>query len=307
MSLLLTADLSNFEALCAAAQEERPHPQERQLQQLGQALMTETLDVISDTALSDHLTTISEGLIGAFHSITLRLQREHDRAGDDIKRLTRDFDGSEIADVELQEATRKAFAAEAALRAVEIIRDGAAESYTISTGDVWSPWKGGTKTLTSTAAQIDAREAVRAKQAKTHALTNPGDQVVAFRGSPHADTQIDASRIFDALNWAKGRWPQMKLATTGAKGAEKLAMTWAKQHGVDTILARADFNKFGKAAPFRANDDMIALEPVMVLTLENTLDQTRGETLQPFGPALNAGQKAKEKGYSHMAIQVRRA
>ncbi|MHB8287600.1 MAG: hypothetical protein ACYDD1_23385, partial [Caulobacteraceae bacterium] len=47
---------------------------------------------------------------------------------------------------------------EAALRAVEIIRDGAAESYTISTGDVWSPWKGGTKTLTSTAAQIDARE-----------------------------------------------------------------------------------------------------------------------------------------------------
>ena len=83
---------------------------------------------------------------------------------------------------------------------------------------------------------------------------------VAFRGAPMADTAEDAGRIFDALNWAKGEWPDMALATTGAKGAEKLAIKWAQQKGVKLILARADFDAHGKAAPFRANDDLIALD-----------------------------------------------
>ncbi|NHN20230.1 DUF2493 domain-containing protein, partial [Bacillus amyloliquefaciens] len=77
----------------------------------------------------------------------------------------------------------------------------------------------------------------------------------------------DAGRIFDALNWAKQEWPDMALATTGAKGSEKLAIKWAQQKGVKLILARADFDTHGKAAPFRANDELIALEPEVCLTL----------------------------------------
>jgi hypothetical protein len=307
MSLFTPTDGTTYAAICAAANDERAHPEEAQLAHLGQALMTETLDVLSDTALEDDVGAIAEGLLGAFQSIALRLQRAHDRAADDVKRLTRDFDGSEVADSDLQAATRKSYASEAVLRAVEIIRDAASDTYTVATGEIWSPWKGSTKTHLSTAAQIDAREAVRAKQARQTALTHPGDQVVAFRGSPTADTAEDAGRIFDALNWARTTWPQMKLATTGAKGAEKLAMTWARQKGVDVILARADFNRYAKAAPFRANDDMIALEPVLVLTLANSLNVGRSADLHPFGPALNAGQKAQELGYRHMAIQPKRA
>ena len=97
----------------------------------------------------------------------------------------------------------------------------------------------------------------------------------------------------------------MKLATTGMKGAERLAMSWARQKSVDVILARADFDRFGKAAPFRANDQMIQLEPVCVLTLANTLNAERGSSLQPFGPALNAGQRAEEKGVRHLPIRLR--
>ena len=305
MSLLLTADLSSYEAMCEAAGDDRPHPQQAELEHLGSAILTEALDLLSGTALEDHASAIGEGLLGAFHSIALRIEREHDRAADDVKRLSRDFAGGEIDDVELQNATRKAYSAAAALTAIELVREAAAETYTVSTGEVWSPWKGSTKRTASTAAQLDAREAIRAKSARAFATSNPGDQVVAFRGSPMADTAEDAHRIFDALNWARAQWPQMKLATTGAKGAERIALSWAKQKQVDVILARADFNKHAKAAPFRANDQLIELEPVCLFTLSNTLNPNRGADLQLFGPSLNAGQKAEEKGYRHIAIKVR--
>ncbi len=302
---LMIDDTFTYQALCAAAADERPHPEQPELEQLGSAVMTEVLALLSNTALEDHRATIGEGLIGAFHSISLRIEREHDRSADEVRRISRDFAGGEIDDVELQEATRRMHAAAAALTAIELIREAAAETYSVVTGETWSPWKGSTRRTASTAAQLDAREALRAKRARGFAGSNPGDQVVAFRGAPQADTAEDAHRIFDGLNWALKTWPNMKLATTGLKGAERLAMSWAKQKKVDVILARADFDRHRKAAPFRCNDQMIDLEPVCVLTLANTLNTERGARFQPYGPALNAGQKAEEKGVRHLAIRVR--
>ncbi len=307
MSLLLTAELSSYEALCAAAGDERPHPEQAELEHLGSAVLTEAMDLLTHTALEDHRATIGEGLLGAFHSIALRIERDHDRAADEVKRISRDFAGGEIDDVELQMATQRMHAAAAALTAIELMREAASETYTVITGEVWSPWKSSLRRTASTAAQLDAREAIRSRKALRHAASNPGDQVVAFRGSPMADTAEDAGRIFDALNWALKTWPQMKLATTGLKGAERLALSWAKQKRVDVILARTDFNRYAKAAPFRANDQLIELEPVCILTLANTLNPQRAANLQPFGPAMNAGQKAEEKGFRHLPIRFRAA
>ena len=248
---------------------------------------------------------VGEALIGAFHSAAQRIERDADRARDELNRLSRDFDGSEIADTEMQDATRKARAADVACLALEFVRDAAAASYTTATGEVWSPWKGHVKASRLTAAQIDARDALRTAKARKHAATDPGAVIVAFRAAPQADTEDDAHRIFDALNWAQAQWPDMALATTGAKGGEKIAIKWAKQKAVTLVLAKADFDKNGRAAPFRANDELIALEPVCVLTLANTLNGTRAASLQPFGPALNLGQKAAEKGISHLPVKVR--
>ena len=97
----------------------------------------------------------------------------------------------------------------------------------------------------------------------------------------------------------------MTLATSGAKGGEKLAIKWARQKSVTLVLAKADFDRHGRAAPFRANDEMLELEPVCVLTLANTLNPQRARTLQPFGPALNLAQKAAEKGLRQLAIRAR--
>jgi hypothetical protein len=275
------------------------------LEQLGHVLMTEVIDVLTDTQLEDFRTTICEALIGAFHSAAQRIERDADKQRDDINRLMRENDGSEIADVELQEATAKTCAADSAAIAVEAVRDAAAQAYTSATGEVWTAWKGAVRASRTTAAQMEARDAIRTAKARKYAATDPGAHVVAFRAAPQADTSDDAQRIFDALNWAREQWPNMTLATTGAKGGERSAIKWAQQKKVPLVLAKPDFDKHGRAAPFRANDQLIDLDPVCVLTLANTLNTERSAGLQPFGPALNLGQKAAEKGSRHVPVKAR--
>jgi hypothetical protein len=292
--------------LSASLEEGGSLPTEDALVQLGRALMTELVDVISDTALEDFQTILGEALIGAFHSAAGRIERDADRARDTMRSLDRDFDGSEAADVELQEATAKARAGDAATQACELIRDAASETWTVATGEVWTAWRGSRRGTHLTAAQLEAKQAIRAIRNRKYGDADPGGPVVAFRGAPTADSAEDAGRIFDALNWAKQEWPDMALATTGAKGSEKLAIKWAQQKGVKLILARADFDTHGKAAPFRANDELIALEPEVCLTLVHSVDRAR-EDQRPFGPALNLGQKAMENGMRHVSIKARAA
>jgi hypothetical protein len=297
--------LTAYEAQALLLEDPRPYPQDAALHQLGHALMNEVLDLITDTALEDFSGLVCEALVGAFHSAAGRIERDADKARDTLNGLVRDFDGSEILDVEIQEATRQARAADVATLAVEIVRDAAAASYTSSTGEVWSPWKGSVKTSRTTSAQIDAREALRAAKARKHTAAFPGATIVAFRASPHADTAEDATRIFDALNWALTQWPDMALATSGAKGGEKLAIKWAKQKQVTLVLAKADFDRNGRSAPFRANDEMLEFDPVCVLTLANSLNSQRREGMHEFGPALNLAQKANERGLRHHAVKAR--
>ncbi|WP_122465744.1 MULTISPECIES: DUF2493 domain-containing protein [Brevundimonas] len=297
---------SAFDDLAASLGDGRPHPTEEALVQLGRALMTELVDVISDTALEDYQTLLGEALIGAFHSAAGRIERDADRARDAMRALDRHFDGSEAADTELQDATARARAGDVATRAGELIRDAAADAWTVATGEVWTAWRGSRRGTHLTAAQLEAKQAIRAIRDRRAGEAHPGGPVIAFRGAPSADTAEDAGRIFDALNWTKQAWPDMALATTGAKGSEKLAIRWAQQKGVTLILARADFDAHGKAAPFRANDALIALEPEICLTLAQSLAEAKGEG-RPFGPALNLGQKARENGVRHLPIRARAA
>jgi len=222
-----------------------------------------------------------------------------------MRQLDRDFDGSEAADTELQDASREARSADVAAQAAEIIRDAASETWTVASGEVWTAWRGSRRGTRLTAAQIDARQALRAVETQKVQAQRPNGPIVAFRGAPFADTAEDAGRIFDALNWAHREWPEMALATTGARGAEKLAIKWARQKNVVLVLARADFDRHGKAAPFRANDEMLALDPICCLSLSRSVRTNSDETARPFGPSLNLAQQAEARGIRHLAIRAR--
>lgn len=294
-SFFNTAELDAFDARTAALQDPRPHPTEPQLTQLGHALMTEVLDLVLDGALEDHVVTVCETLIGGLHAGVQRLERDADREREQLAGLLRDFDGSEVADVDLQEAKTRADALDVAACALAIVRDAAAEGYATATREVWSPWRGSVRGGTSTAAQLDAQAAIRALEDRRRVGADPGDAVVAFRASPRSDTPEDAGRIFDALNWAFCKFPGMSLALTGAPGGERLAKRWAQQKGVRLVLARPDFARFGRAAPFRANDQLMALQPVCVLVLPETLGPASAAAAPPFGPALNLAEQARRR------------
>ncbi|WP_372784593.1 DUF2493 domain-containing protein [Phenylobacterium sp.] len=302
-----TADLDGFDALTAALEDPRPHPTEPALRQLGEAIMAELLDLVLGTALEDHVTTICETFIGGLHAGVTRLDRDADRARDDLARALRDFDGSEVADGDLQEAKHRGDAVDVAARALERVRDAAAASYSTATGEVWSPWRGSIRGSAVTAAQIDAQEALRAIEARKLNSADAGAQVVAFRASPHGDAPEDASRIFDALNWAREEWPTMSLALTGAKGGERLAKRWAQQKGVPLVLAKPDFERHGRSAPFRANDQLMALRPVCVLVLPQSLGVCGTVGAPDFGPALNLAEQARHRGVRCVRIAARGA
>lgn len=294
--------LDGLDSLTSALGDPRPHPASAALRQLGASVMTEVLDTVLDTALEDHVRTICETLIGGFHAGAQRIERDADRARDALARQLRDFDGSEVADTDLQASKQTADAADAAVRALELVRDAAAETYSTATGECWSPWRGSVRPSPVTDAQVEVSAALRAAEHRRTADADPGDCVIAFRASPRAVSPEDASRIFDALNWAREQWPDMALALTGADGGERLAKRWAQQKRVRLVLARPDFDRHGRAAPFRANDALMALRPVCALVLATPLSQD-GE--RAFGPALNLAQLAQERGVRCLRIRAR--
>lgn len=295
----------SLDAFAAALDDPRPFPSEAALQQLGHAVVTELLDLLLDSALEDQAGPIAESLIGGFHTAALRLERAADRSREALARGLRDFDGSEVADHDLQEAKSQTDGADAAVRAAEMLRDAAAEAYAAATGETWTPWRGSVRPSGVTAAQIDAAHALRTREALRLAQADPGPAVVAFRGAPCAVAPEDAMRIFDALNWALSTWPDMSLATTGAPGAERIARRWAVQKRVRIVLARPDFERHGRAAPFRANDALIALEPVCILGLASTLQADVAH--KPFGPVLSLIEAARASGVRCVRLRAKRA
>ncbi|WP_374469639.1 DUF2493 domain-containing protein [Phenylobacterium sp.] len=304
--VLDTADLGAFDARTCALEDPRPHPTQDALVQLGTALMTELLDTLLGTALEDQAEVIAETFIGGLHAGAQRLERAADRQRDTMARRLREFDGSEVADHDLQDAKRAADAGDVAVLAVELVRDAAAAAYGAATGAVWSPWRGGVAANGVTAAQVDAEAALRAAEQRRLRVAGPEGPVVVFRASPQADSPTDASRIYDALNWARAQWPDLALGITGAPGGERIAKRWAQQKQVTLVLARPDFARHGRAAPFRANDQLLALDPVCVLTLARSLERPDAAG-SGFGPALSLAQAAQSRGLRCVRIAARQA
>ena len=45
-------------------------------------------------------------------------------------------------------------------------------------------------------------------------------------------------------------------------GGDSIAASWAQRSKVDTIVCKPDWNAHGKAAPFKRNDQIVALRPL---------------------------------------------
>ena len=281
MSLLIDIQgMTEYQAACAEADEPRGFPEQDEVTRCGFAIMTETLDMVQDTGLDEIAGNLAEGMIGGVHSTILRLHKKLDAAHDEMKSLQRAFDGSEVLDVELQQTTAKARHLEAQVLALELFREAMAEQYSVITGNIWTPWRGSAPARAAEhASMIDATDAMKARKERQRADADPGDSVVCFRGAFSAKTEDDQRAVWQALDEAKAAYPAMSLAISATEGADKFAHLWAKAQGVKVVSVKYDQQRYGNRAPFVVNENMIKLAPVLVITLDHSINPiVKGKT-----------------------------
>ena len=67
--------------------------------------------------------------------------------------------------------------------------------------------------------------------------------------------------MFTHLDKARAKYAVMILVHGGGPGVEKIAAQWAERNGVHPVARKPDWDRRGRAAPFRRNDESLGLLP----------------------------------------------
>ena len=105
----------------------------------------------------------------------------------------------------------------------------------------------------STPATSSARGNDRAMRAHL-----PEGTLVAITGGKDVR---DPGAVTAKLDQTRAKHPDMVLVHGGGPGVERIAAQWAERNGVHQVVCRPDWNRHGRAAPFRRNDALLNLLP----------------------------------------------
>ena len=232
------------------------------------------------TQLADERANLLWGFVNTLDAQTQRLDRAADRLIPGIRELQREQDGSEIRSRELELTTDRAQSLSDRRDAFEQLRDTAAEAYRVETGEVWRPRRGSHVSQTGklTSAMIDARDFQRARKDRENTAHLPQGTLVAVAGGKEAG---DIAAIIGHLDRLKAKYADIVLVHGGGPGAEKIAAGWAERNGVHQVVCKPDWDAHGRAAPFRRNDELLALLPKGVIAFpgsgitDNLVDKAR--------------------------------
>ena len=229
--------------------------------------------------LADERESLLWGFVNMLDAQTQRLDREADKLMPELRDLQRAQDGTEIRSLELELATDRVRNLTARRDTFETMRDQAAEAYRVETGNVWRPRRGSHTSQTGklTSAAIDARDFVRARKDRKTAAHLPSATLVAVTGGRDADPAAVIAR----LEAARAKYSDIVIVHGGGPGVDRIAARWAETNGVHQIVCRPDWQRHGRAAPFRRNDAMLDLLPRGVIAFpgngitENLIDRAR--------------------------------
>ena len=249
------------------------------------------IGTIQNTGLASEVEPMAHAFATLFQRRATVTEEAADRLRDKIGALIRAQDGSEVAEVELETAQRQFEATQEKADALRLMAEAAAEAYERETGDAYVPVTGSrtTRRAMETGAVFEAKrllEAADRAEAERNTVTGT---FIAVAG---ASDWTDHDRVFARLDAARARCPDMVLCHKGSKGAERIAAAWARNRGVAQVLFRPNWNAHAKAAPFRANDEMLRA-------------CLRGVILFGGGGiGLNLAEKAEKKGLHVARIAV---
>ena len=214
--------------------------------------------------LADEREPLLWGFVNMLHAQTQRLDRSVDRLTPDMRDLQTAQDGTEVKARELELLTDRARNLGDRRDAFETLRDAAAEQYRAATGETWRPRHGSHASQTGklTSAAIDARDFVRARKDRETRAHLPAGTLVAIAGGK---TVADAGAVIRSLDRARAKYADLVLVHGGGPGVEKIAAQWAERNGVHQVVCKPDWQRHGRAAPFRRNDELLNLLPKGVI------------------------------------------
>ena len=230
--------------------------------------------------MADERESLLWGFVNMLHAQTQRLDRAVDKLSPELRDLQREQNGSEIKSRELELVTDRAQNLGDRRDAFETLRNTAAEAYRVETGEVWRPRYGSHTSQTGklTSAAIDARDFLRARKDRETMAHLPQGTLVAIAGGKDV---ADPAAVIARLDKARAKYADMVLVHGGGPGVEKIAARWAEKNGVHQIVCKPDWDRHGRAAPFRRNDELLNLLPKGVIAFpgsgitENLVDKAR--------------------------------
>ena len=219
--------------------------------------------------IADERESLLWGFVNTLDAQVRRLDRAADRLLPDLRDLQRDQDGSEIRSRELELVTDRFRNLTARRDAFEALRDSAAESYREVTGSAWRPRTGShvSETGKLTSAAIDARDFQRARKDRTIQAHLPEGTLVAVTGGRDVK---DPAAVIARLDNVRTKYGDMVLVHGGGLGVERIAQRWAERNGVHQVVCKPDWDRHGRAAPFRRNDELLNLLPKGVIAFEGS-------------------------------------
>lgn len=244
------------------------------------AMFDALVSMIAGSRLEDDAESLLWPAVNIFHAAAMRLQRHLDDNERAQRQSQIEQDGSEIRSVDLERLITGGEDLSERHEAYLGIRDYAAKLFASHTGSSWRPRSGSmTAHKTLTAAMIDSRDYLAAKRRKEiEPLLPTGTMIVVAGGVDFNNHRL----IWDTLDKVRAKHAGMVLLHGGAsKGTEYIASRWADNRQIPQIVFKPDWNRFGKAAPFKRNDQLIDAMPAGLIVfpgggvVQNLADKAR--------------------------------
>jgi len=236
------------------------------------AVWSDLFALFPDTALEDDAEELGWAFVNLFHRAALKRSGQIDRATDEVRCLIASGDGSEVHTSQLENEITRAQSAEAAMLALEGLRETAAHLYLNETGRSWRP-AGGSRAnhgAALTSAVVDGRQFLKARAESRRRAHMPEGTPVVFAGgrlSFPTDEQAKtfAGNVWDTLDKVREHVADLVLVHGGdTKGVDRLAASWAERRKVPQLTFSLD-RRLGQRAGFRRNEQMLSLNPRYVV------------------------------------------
>ena len=232
------------------------------------------------TQLADERESLLWGFVNTFDAQVKRLDRGVDKLAPELRDLQSAQDGTEVKSRELELVTDRAQNLGDRRDAFERMRDEAADAYRAETGDTWRPRRGSHVSQTGklTSAAIDARDFMRTRKDRETRAHLPQGTLVAIAGGKNVS---NAGAVFAPLDKARAKYDDIILCHGGGPGVERIAAQWAERNGVHQVVCKPDWDRHGRAAPFRRNDELLNLLPKGLIAFpgsgitDNLVDKAR--------------------------------